>query len=48
MTNWWARIDLPEEFRNGIGNKGDIVDFVFGKRRIEGTKRTTFAVTCSR
>ena len=28
---------LPEEFRTGIDNHDDIVDFVFGERRIEET-----------
>ena len=37
LTVWFARIDLPEEFRAGIDHNDDIVDFVFGERRIEGT-----------
>ncbi len=38
LIEWFARIELPEEFQAGIDNNNlDIVDFVFGERRIEGT-----------
>ena len=38
LTEWFARIELPEEFRAGIDNINnvDIVDFVFSKHRIDG------------
>ena len=42
LTTWWARIDLPEEFRNRIDNNTDIVDFVFSERRIETTLAEDF------
>ena len=36
LTEWFARIELPEEFQAGIDNNNvDIVDFVFSERRIE-------------
>ena len=38
LTVWFARIELPEEFRAGIDNNNvDIMDFVFSERRTEGT-----------
>ena len=38
LTEWFARIELPEEFRAGIDNNSvDIVDFVFSERRLAGT-----------
>ena len=37
LIEWFARIELPEEFQAGIDNNNvDIVDFVFSELRIEG------------
>ena len=51
LTEWFARIELPNEFQAGIDNNNvDIVDFVFSERRIlrprTFLRHTTFAVTC--
>ena len=55
LTKWFARIELPEEFRAGIdNNNADIVDFVFSERRIERAafrivlRHSTFAIICCR